>query len=247
MNYEGSNQWNIYNSKTKRIHLTRNVRFDEKNNYYKFDSASLECLKKKKENEIKKNEIWTKKENQQMNIFFRQSLRSSSRSSRFHYFTFINDDVEKKKKYIEIKENRQHVSSSIKKEIEKKTFIFSDKMTTSSISNNFRKFKKENNESSESFISSTTSKTINNVKSTSKTTSKHLYNLKSSSSKFNKQTRSNKKSKSRLNYKNLHNRDYLIKFKRKAHMYCVFKALFMSDHISFSNIKILNLSSSTKF
>ena len=59
-----------------------------------------------------------------MNLFFRQSLRSSSRSLRFHYFTFINNDVEKKKKYIEVEENRQHVSPSIEEKIKKNTFIF---------------------------------------------------------------------------------------------------------------------------
>ena len=97
---------------------------------------------------------------------------------RFYYFTFINDDVKEKKKYIKVEENRQHVSSSIEKEIEEKTFISNDKMTASLILNNFRKFEKENNKSSKSFISLTTSKTINNIKSISKTTSKCLYNLK---------------------------------------------------------------------
>ena len=63
------------------------------------------------------------------------------------------------------------------------------------MSNNLRKFEKESNENSESFILSTTSKIINNVESTLEIMSKRLYNLKSSSSKFDKQTKSNKKSK----------------------------------------------------
>ena len=78
-----------------------------------------------------------------MNIFFRQTSRLSSRSLRFYYFTFISNDVEKKKKYIEIKKDCQHISSSIEKEIKKNTFILSDKITTSSISNNSQKFKKK--------------------------------------------------------------------------------------------------------
>ena len=57
MNYEDLNQWNIYNLKTKRVHLSRDVRFDEKNNYYEHDSTLSECLKEEKENDkIKMNE-----------------------------------------------------------------------------------------------------------------------------------------------------------------------------------------------
>ena len=182
-----------------------------------------------------------------MNIFFRQSSRSLSRSPRFHYSTFINDNVEKKKKYTEIEEDRQHVSPPIEEEIEENTLILNDKMAASSISNNLREPEKESNKSSKSLISSATSKAINSVKSTSKTTSKRSYNSKSSSSKFDKQTKSNKKSENRLNYKDLHNRDYLTKFKKEAHMYRVFKALSMNNHMNLSNIKTLSLSSSTKF
>ena len=168
--------------------------------------------------------------------------------SRFYYFTFINDNIEEKEKYIEIEEkNYQHISSSIEEEIKENTFILNDKMTASSMPNNFRKFKKENNKSSESFISSATSKTFNNTKSISKTTLKCLYNSKSSSLKFDRQTKNNKKSENQFNYKDFHNRDYLIRFKEKAHMYRVFKTFFMNDYMSFLNIKTLNLSSSTKF
>ena len=43
--YDETNQWKIYNLKTKRIHLFRNVRFDEKHNYYSNeDLETLECL-----------------------------------------------------------------------------------------------------------------------------------------------------------------------------------------------------------
>ena len=62
-------------------------------------------------------------------------------------------------------------------------------MTASSMLNNSRKFKKENNESSESLenrISSLTLKVFNSVKSTLKAMLKRLYNFKSSSSKFDK-------------------------------------------------------------
>ena len=98
MNYEDLNQWNLYNSRTKRVHLLKDVWFDEKSNYYKHNSASFECLKEKKEDdEIEMNEIWTKEEDQQMNIFFRSLSNSSSRSSHIYYIIFISDDVEEKK------------------------------------------------------------------------------------------------------------------------------------------------------
>ena len=106
-------------------------------------------------------------------------------------------------------------------------------MTASSMSNNFRKFEKKSSESSENRILSSTLKAFNSVESILKTTSKRLYNSKSSSSKFDKQTRSIKESENRFNYKDFH-REYLIKFKKEAHMYNVFKAFFYErSHKSF--------------
>ena len=51
--------------------------------------------------------------------------------------------LKKRKKYIKIKKDRQHVSPSIEKKIKKKTFIFNNKMTASFISNNFQEFEKK--------------------------------------------------------------------------------------------------------
>ena len=65
MSYEDLNQWNIYNSRTKRIHLLKNVRFNEKSSYYKHNSAFSKCLEKEKEdNEVEMSEIWTEEEDQ---------------------------------------------------------------------------------------------------------------------------------------------------------------------------------------
>ena len=41
----------------KRIHLSKNVRFHEKSNYYELDSAFSKCLKKEKEDEVEEDEI----------------------------------------------------------------------------------------------------------------------------------------------------------------------------------------------
>ena len=118
-------------------------------------------------------------------------------------------------------------------------------MTASSILNNLREFKKENLKSSENCILSSTSEAFNNAELTSKVTSKRLYNFKLLLSKFNKQTRSIKKFENRFNYRNFH-REHLIKFREKAHMYNVVKTLSMNDHISLSDIRALNLLTSTK-
>ena len=65
MNYEDLNQWNIYNFRTKRVHLSRDVRFDEMSNYYEHDSAFFECLKEEKEDDkIEMSEIWTEEKDQ---------------------------------------------------------------------------------------------------------------------------------------------------------------------------------------
>ena len=245
MSYEDLNQWNIYNFRTKRVQILRDVRFDEKSNYYEHDSAFSEYLEKEKEDDkIEMNEIWTEEEDQQMNILFRLSLSSSSRSSYIHYFIFISNNVEEKKN-IKAKEDRQHASSLTEEKTEENIFIFNDKMTASSMSNNSRKLEKKSSKSSENRISSSTSEAFNSAESTLKATLKRLYNSKSSSSKFDKQTRNIKEFKNRFNYKDFH-REHLMKFKKEAHMYNVFKALFMSDHMNLSNIKVLNLSTSTK-
>ena len=115
-------------------------------------------------------------------------------------------------------------------------------MTTSSMLNNSRELEKK---SSENRISSLTSEAFNSAELTSKATLKRLYNSKSSSSKSDRQTKNIKEFKNRFNYKDLH-REHLTKFKKEAHIYSVFKALFMNDHISFSDLKILNLLTSTK-
>ena len=58
MSYKDLNQSNIYNFRTKRVHLLRDIRFDEKSNYYEHDSTFSECLKKeKKDDKIEMNEI----------------------------------------------------------------------------------------------------------------------------------------------------------------------------------------------
>ena len=96
----------------------------------------------KKDDEIEINEIETEEEDQQMNTFFRLSSSLSSRLFYIYYSILISNNAEEKKN-IKVEKDRQHVSSSVKKETEENIFIFDDKMTASLMSNNFRKFKKK--------------------------------------------------------------------------------------------------------
>ena len=42
--YNSENQWKIYDPRTKRIHLTRDVKFDEMYSYYQNDPEPPRCL-----------------------------------------------------------------------------------------------------------------------------------------------------------------------------------------------------------
>ena len=55
IDYESHNQWKIYNFLNKKMYISRDVRFDEKESYYKTDSSPPQCIIKKseKEKEIK--------------------------------------------------------------------------------------------------------------------------------------------------------------------------------------------------
>jgi hypothetical protein len=65
--YGGLNQWKIYNPRTKRVHLSRDVRFDEKASYYTPDLAAPECTKNDFDEE-NMGHIWTKGDDDEMSI-----------------------------------------------------------------------------------------------------------------------------------------------------------------------------------
>ena len=51
IDYENHNQWKIYNFLNKKVHTSRDVRFNEKENYYKTDSSSSQCIIEKSKKE----------------------------------------------------------------------------------------------------------------------------------------------------------------------------------------------------
>ena len=53
VDYKDRNQWKIYNFLNKKVHISRDVRFDEKENYYEIGSSPSEYLIKESEEEEK--------------------------------------------------------------------------------------------------------------------------------------------------------------------------------------------------
>ena len=68
--YNSENQWKIYDPRTKRIHLTRDVKFDEMYSYYQNDSESSRCLEIRDENEYELEEFWTSKNDMFLRKFY---------------------------------------------------------------------------------------------------------------------------------------------------------------------------------
>ena len=56
--YNSENQWKIYDFRTKRIHLAKDVKFDEMNFYFQTDSKSFRFLEIRDENENELEEFW---------------------------------------------------------------------------------------------------------------------------------------------------------------------------------------------
>ena len=64
--YGGTNQWKVYNPKTKRVHLSRDVRFDEKHSYYSNDGIGPpDCLEDESDEEDVA-EFWTDKDDERL-------------------------------------------------------------------------------------------------------------------------------------------------------------------------------------
>ena len=80
----------------KKVHTLRNVRFDEKENYYEIDSLSSQCIIKESKEEKEIKQIWTELENEKMNKAQRLLIASENK-----YFTLLNIkdfvDIDEKK------------------------------------------------------------------------------------------------------------------------------------------------------
>ena len=103
INYEDRNQWKIYNFLNKKMHILRDVRFDEKENYYKTDSSFSQCIIEESEKKEEMKHIWTESEDEKMN-----ETQRSFTASKNKYFTSSNTensaDINEKKKFENINE-----------------------------------------------------------------------------------------------------------------------------------------------
>ena len=64
--YGGTNQWKVYNPKTKRIYLSRDVRFDEKYSYYSNDGIGAPDCFEEESDEEDIAEFWTDKDDEKL-------------------------------------------------------------------------------------------------------------------------------------------------------------------------------------
>ena len=124
IDYENRNQWKIYNFLNKKLHISRDVRFDEKKSYYETNLSSSQCIiKKSKEEEKEMKHIWIESENEKMSEA--QRLFTASKNK---YFTSSNIkdfvDINEKKKFKNINE-RQLTSEQQKKFISREIMLLS--------------------------------------------------------------------------------------------------------------------------
>ena len=110
--YEGHNQWKIYNLLNKKVHTSRDVRFDEKESYYETDSSPPQCIIEESEEEEMK-QIWIESEDKKMSEIQRPLIALENK-----YFTSSNTknfvDIDEKEEFEDINE-RQLTSEQQKK------------------------------------------------------------------------------------------------------------------------------------
>ena len=113
VDYKSRNQWKIYNLLNKKMHISRDVRFDEKKNYYEINSSFPQYIIEKSKEEKEMKQIWIESEDEKMNKTQRSLIASKNK-----YFISSNTkdfaDVDEKKKLENINE-RQLTSEQQKK------------------------------------------------------------------------------------------------------------------------------------
>ena len=106
IDYESRNQWKIYNFLNKKMHISRDVRFDEKKSYYEIDSSSSQCIiEESKEKEEKIKQIWIELKDEEIGEIQRPFTASENK-----YFTLLNTkdfaNIDEKKKFENINERQ---------------------------------------------------------------------------------------------------------------------------------------------
>ena len=80
VNYVDNNQWKIYNSRTKKVHIIRNVRFDENYFYYDQNHNTFSNFDEY-DNEFELSEFWHSKDDNWFDFRSEKSLNSSEKIS----------------------------------------------------------------------------------------------------------------------------------------------------------------------
>ena len=113
VDYEDHNQWKIYNLLNKKVHTSRDVRFDEKESYYKTDPSPSQYIIEKSEKKEEMKQIWIESKDEKISEAQRPLTASKNK-----YFTSSNTkdsvDIDEKKKFKDINE-RQLTSEQQKK------------------------------------------------------------------------------------------------------------------------------------
>ena len=103
--YESHNQWKIYNPLNKKVHTSRDVRFDEKGSYYEADSSPPQCIIEEPEEEEEMGQIWTESEDEEMGEAQRPPTASEDK-----YFTSSDTknaaDTDEKKEFEDTNERQ---------------------------------------------------------------------------------------------------------------------------------------------
>ena len=213
--YESTNQWKIYNSRTKRVTLTRDARFDEIDNYYEIDNKSSEYVEESEDDDDEKLEnFWTSEDDKYIQKLLKKhsSMRDKSASQYFtsnsstSRFNIDNDaDVEKKKL-----NNRHDTSSSSMSS----SSISESTMSSSRVSKRLKESTKElvfdENENENDF---STSSSISESEFDAEIKKRNKVSLSSSS---NRQTKSNTRDESRVDYRDF-NEEKSTKFNDETH------------------------------
>ena len=78
VDYDKNNQWKIYNSRTRTVHLTKNVKFNEKSIFYNENiNASQDFENFDNESEIK--EFWSSEDDFLLNVHSRRNWSNGSK------------------------------------------------------------------------------------------------------------------------------------------------------------------------
>ena len=127
VNYANNNQWKIYNSRTRRIHVIKNVRFDENYSYYD-QNHRISSNFYKHNDEFEINEFWHSKNDDWFDFEFEKDfdfLKKNSFSRKTHSEKVVFVQISMTSKFLSSRDDDSNADDSNAKnaESEKKKFV----------------------------------------------------------------------------------------------------------------------------